>query len=280
VDDQRRAVASFVEGGASSNSACDAACATGCMMRKMNVVPAEPAGEIRTSREGVGKESEIYTLRFTETEEKTRHEVWEVLVAEFLQQHVSAEDVVVDIGAGDGHFLKNIKAGRRIAVDLSSHVRELEQCGIEVLEVSATEFSRHIDQPVDVIFMSNFLEHLPDKQILLEVLEECKSALKPDGLLMIIQPNIRYTGVRYWDYIDHHIALTEHSLAEALEVCGYRIVKLIPRFLPYTSKSWLLRLVSGRALRRLASWYLKVPLFWRVFGEQTFVIATPNGGVR
>ena len=33
--------------------------------------------------------------------------------------------------------------------------------------------------------MSNFLEHLPDKRVLLEVLEECRQALRPGGTLMI-----------------------------------------------------------------------------------------------
>jgi hypothetical protein len=49
------------------------------------------------------------------------------------------------------------------------------------------------------------------------------------------------------------------------------VVKNIPRFLPYTTKS---RLPSGPALVRL---YLKVPLAWRVLGAQAFVVATPTG---
>ena len=80
--------------------------------------------------------------------------------------------------------------------------------------------------------MSNFLEHMPDKMVLLAVLEECKRALKPGGRVVILQPNIRYAGPQYWDYIDHHIALTEHSLKEALEICGFKIQKIVPQFCP------------------------------------------------
>lgn len=74
---------------------------------------------------------------------------------------------------------------------------------------------------------------------------------------MILQPNIRYVGPAYWDYIDYHIALTEHSLVEALEVTGYRIERLIPRFLPYTAKSNLGRLMEGSNVEGLVKFILK-----------------------
>ena len=90
---------------------------------------------------------------------------------------------------------------------------------------------------------------------------------------MILQPNIRYVGAKYWDYIDHHIALTEESLREGLEVSGFHVVRMIPRFLPYTAKSSLGRLVSPEHYENLVSLYLKNPLAWRLLGQQTFVLA-------
>src|SRR5690606_15766959 len=127
----------------------------------------------------------------------------------------------------------------------------LAQKGVEVLQVPATEFADRLGEKADLIFMSNFLEHLPDKRVLLDVLDECRRALRPGGTILILQPNIRYVGPAYWDYIDHHIALTEHSLREALEVSGFEVVKIIPRFLPYTAKSALGRLVQGKNSARI-----------------------------
>src|SRR5262249_15880425 len=87
----------------------------------MNMENTQEKPALRLVGEGVGVEEDIYTKRFTSTQEETRRITWQVLCRDFLQQYVSENDVVVDIGAGDGHFLKNIKARRRIAVDLSPH---------------------------------------------------------------------------------------------------------------------------------------------------------------
>ncbi len=51
----------------------------------------------------------------------------------------------------------------------------------------------------------------------------------------------------YWDYFDHLIPLTDRSLAEALEMNGFRVEEQIPRFLPWTMTGSLLRLRSRSA---------------------------------
>ncbi|HMP47706.1 MAG TPA: class I SAM-dependent methyltransferase [Oligoflexia bacterium] len=223
--------------------------------------------------EGIGKESEIYTSRFSPAQEKVREETWDILVSEFFQNYVSPDDCLLDLGAGDGLFVTRIKARRRIAVDLSSHVNKLESAGIEVLQCLASDFVSKLNEPADVIFMSNFLEHLPDKRTVIEVFDECRRALSPDGKVLILQPNIRYVGVKYWDYIDHHIALTEHSLVEGLEVSGFRVEELIPRFLPYTAKSGVGAISGMFDTKSLVSAYLKIPLLWKFLGAQTFICA-------
>lgn len=226
-----------------------------------------------STNEGIGKESTIYTSRFSPAQEKVRNDTWDVLVSEFFQQYIKATDRVLDLGAGDGLFITKVNAGGKIAVDLSSHVNNLKDLGIEVHQVLATDFADRLDAPVDVIFMSNFLEHLPDKRILIQVFEECHKALAPNGKIMILQPNIRYAGVQYWDYIDHHIALTEFSLVEGLEITGYKVKRLIPQFLPYTAKSKAGSISSFISTKTLVSRYLKIPLLWKLFGAQTFVLA-------
>lgn len=223
--------------------------------------------------QGVGKEEKIYAHRFSDEENRTREITWKILCEKFFQPYVPVDGSVVDIAAGDGLFVRNIKANRRIAVDLNQHVRSLISYGIEPIVAPATDFVSKLSDKVNVVFMSNFLEHLPDKRVMLQVLEECRRALKPNGLILILQPNIRYVGAAYWDYIDHHIALTEHSLTEALEVTGYQIVCVIPRFLPYTARSKLGRMVNGAKFSFLIELYLKFPILWKIFGQQTFVVA-------
>lgn len=226
--------------------------------------------------QGTGVENEIYTRRFSAAEEQTRQIVWRVLCQEFFQPMIGKDDVVIDIGAGDGLFTKNISARRRIAVDLSPHVNELSKHGIEVFQVPADRFNDQLSEKADFIFMSNFLEHLPDKRTLLRVFEECHRALKTSATIVILQPNIRLVGPRYWDYIDHHIALTESSLVEALEVSNFNVVKVIARFLPYTAKSRLGQVVSGERTEAFTRFYLNNPVLWQFFGKQSLVVATPR----
>jgi ubiquinone/menaquinone biosynthesis C-methylase UbiE len=121
---------------------------------------------------------------------------------------------------------------------------------------------------VDCVFMSNFLEHLPSKELVLSTLRESQRILKPGGRVMILQPNIRFLPGEYWDYFDHHTALTDRSLAEALVLAGFEVSVCIPRFLPYTTKS---RLPQSPWLVAL---YLRLPFFWRFLGKQAFLVGT------
>jgi hypothetical protein len=88
--------------------------------------------------------------------------------------------------------------------------------------------------------------------------------------LLIIQPNSKYSPREYWDFIDHHIPLTENSLGEALLASGFEIEECIPRFLPFSVK------MSALRSTRLLHLYLKMPLLWRMFGKQTFMIGVKS----
>src|SRR5919197_856743 len=72
----------------------------------------------------------------------------------------------------------------------------------------------------DLAFFSNYLEHLPSTEAVLEQLKVANALLKPGGRVLILQPNIRLVGGSYWDFIDHQTALTEKSLDEAAHMAG------------------------------------------------------------
>ena len=63
--------------------------------------------------------------------------------------------------------------------------------------------------------------------------------LRPGGRLLILQPNIRYAYREYWDFLDHHVALSHVSMVEALALTGFTPTEVRPRFLPFTTKSAL-----------------------------------------
>ncbi len=123
------------------------------------------------------------------------------------------------------------------------------------------------DDHFDLVFISNFLEHLPKPSDVVSLLERTRSLLRPGGRVMILQPNYRLLGAAYFDFIDHTVVLTDQSLREALDLSGLETETAIVRFLPYTTKS---RLPQHPQLVR---WYLRLPPLWLIFGGQSLFVA-------
>ena len=209
----------------------------------------------------------LYRHRFDAAELPRKLEIWKVLCEDFFSQFVDERDVVIDVGAGYCEFINNIRCARKIAIDLNPRLGEFAAPGVEVRHESSTNLTSIADESADVVFMSNFLEHLPNKQVVLDTLAEARRVLRKGGRLMILQPNVRLLSGAYWDFFDHHTPLTEKSLVEALTLLDMRLLRVIARFLPYTTKSLL---PQAPALVRL---YLHFSPAWWLLGKQSFVMA-------
>lgn len=208
----------------------------------------------------------IYQSRFDSATLAAKKDLWGVLVERFLQRYVPEDAAVADFGGGYCEFINAVRCREKYVVDLNPDVQKYAGPDVEVIFSDATEVSGLPDGSLDVAFASNFFEHLSSKQRLFEVLREIHRLLKPGGRLLVIQPNIKYAYREYWDFIDHHIALSESSLAEALAITGFEVGECIPRFLPFSVAS------SPSKSSRLLSLYLKAPPLWRVFGKQAFMV--------
>ena len=210
----------------------------------------------------------LYRHRFSESELPGKNAIWKVLCRHFFQRYIdSSRDTVLDLACGYGEFINNIGAGRKLAIDLNPDSPAALAPDIEFHAVRANELTPIASASVDVVFTSNFFEHLPTKTVLSEVLAEVNRVLKPGGSLIAMGPNIRYLPGEYWDFIDHHLPLSERSLAEALSLNGFQTTKLVDRFLPYTTQS---RLPQSPWLVRA---YLMLPFAWRFLGKQFLVVA-------
>lgn len=208
----------------------------------------------------------LYQTRFDAAEQERKNEIWKILCSQFFQKYVPENSHVLDLGAGFGEFINHIVALEKTAVDLNPDSASYLQADIRFIQQPATQLTALQNNSIDIAFASNFFEHMPSKEILIEVVREAHRVLRPGGKLLILQPNIRYVGHAYWDFIDHHIALTDLSCIELLRNNGFSAEVVIPRFLPYTTKSalpqypWLVKL------------YLSVPILWRLFGQQSFLV--------
>ncbi len=213
----------------------------------------------------------MYANRFVETDLEVKNRLWQVLCHEFFNRFVGERDTVVDIGAGYCEFVNHIRCQTRIAIDLNPDVKKFAAPGVIVIHESCMAMHSLSSDSVDVVFMSNFLEHLLSKQQVFETLQEAKRILRPEGRLLILQPNIRFLPNNYWDFFDHHTPLSDRSLVEVLQVLGMQIVHNYPRFLPYTTKS---QLPKGPWF---VKWYLRLPWLWSLFGKQAFIVAKKGG---
>lgn len=210
--------------------------------------------------------SRVYTNRFDAMTEY-RHQVWQVLVSRFFQAFIPQSATILDLGCGYGEFINTVKAAKKFGMDLNPRSKEHLSPEVLLLAQSCAERWPLKENELDVVFTSNFFEHLPDKAALGRTLAEAFRCLKTGGRLIAMGPNIKYTAGRYWDFWDHYLPLTELSLSEGMKVSGFEIERCEPGFLPYT-------MVGGPQYPLWTlSLYLKLPILWRLKGEQFLLFA-------
>lgn len=221
---------------------------------------------MHTGSPGLPPEGAIYARRFPEAEMGRRLGLWRI-ISGYLQRYIPTDCRLLELGTGHGEFITTVHAAERWATDiretpvaLPADVRFVLSDGLALLDVLP-------EAAFDRIFMSNYLEHLPSGDAVIEQLRITARLLKPGGRVIILQPDIGLVGPAYWDFIDHRVALTVRSLTEAVELAGLRPILTIRRFLPYSTQG---RLPASPLLVRL---YLAVRPAWRLMGKQVLMVA-------
>jgi SAM-dependent methyltransferase len=207
----------------------------------------------------------IYGSRFSSNLEY-RKQVWSVLVADWFAKYVHASDSVLDLGCGYGEFINTIACLNKYAMDLNPDAPRFLSREVTFFHQDCSQRWQLSDASLDVVFTSNFFEHLPTKAALGQTLDEIARCLRPGGRLVALGPNIKYLAGDYWDFWDHYVPLTESSLKEALMVRGFAVTTCIGRFLPYTMVE------APRYPLTLLRAYLRLPVAWRIFGKQFLVV--------
>jgi SAM-dependent methyltransferase len=208
---------------------------------------------------------EVYEQRFDQVDQVAKEAIWREL-GRFFQRYIKPGARVVDIACDRGYFIRNVKAADRWATDIREMGDSLPK-DVHFVRSSGLDLARVMpNDHFDLAFFSNYLEHLPSTEAVLQQLRVTFSLLKPGGRVLIMQPNFRLIGGAYWDFIDHQTALTEKSLEEAATMAGFRTQQLITRFMPYTTKS---NLPQHPLLVRA---YLSFRPAWWLMGKQTLYL--------
>jgi SAM-dependent methyltransferase len=195
-----------------------------------------------------------------------REVLWRTLYRHYFSRLISENDAVLELGAGYGHFINNVAAKRRIALDTWAGFVDYLKPGIESRIGNVADLSFLAPASINFVFASNLFEHISQEDLGL-VLQQLRPALAENGTINILQPNYYYAYREYFDDYTHRTVYSHVSMCDFLEAHGYRVTECKPRFLPLTVKS---RLPVSPLLIQL---YLSLP--WKPMGKQMFIRAQP-----
>lgn len=210
--------------------------------------------------------TKLYKNRFSPMEQVSRKIMWSGIYDFFLKQFFHENDTVMDIGSGRCELLNLIKSRHKIAVDLNPDSKKYANKNIQVLSIEVSKIPQKYNDKIDVVMLSNFLEHLNSKDDVIAILNKSHDLLRTGGKVLILQPNINLIKEAYWDFIDHKVALNTKSLIELLNLTGFKVEKMIEKFLPYTTK-------GGLPISRFVIYlYLLLPQVIKPFAGQSLVV--------
>ncbi|MDD4902673.1 MAG: class I SAM-dependent methyltransferase [Patescibacteria group bacterium] len=196
------------------------------------------------------------------TFDRSRKKVWRA-ISQYLQRYIPATAEILELGAGYGDLINQIKAQKKYAADINPEVANF--CSPEVKFINAPLGRINLaDNSLDAILASNLLEHLNAGETD-ALFDQANRLLKTGGKIILIQPNIRYCCREYWDDFTHVKAYSDVSLKDLLVSRGFKIVKVEKRFLPFSFKSFLPKSYW------LTKIYLMLP--WRPMAKQMLIIA-------
>jgi SAM-dependent methyltransferase len=218
-------------------------------------------------------DSALYRSRFTEDELRANRAIW-APICRYLEQFLNTDGITLDLGAGYCHFTNNVRSRMKYALDVNDEqLRRFANPDVRTIHAPGHTLNMFADSSIDTVFASNVYEHFHTREDVALSLQEVQRVLKPSGRFIILQPNFAYCARQYFDFFDHRLAFTHRGMAEGVEGVGLQIVRVIPRFLPYTSKSSLPR------ADWLVALYLKMPPIWRILGGQMLIVAEkPKAG--
>jgi SAM-dependent methyltransferase len=212
-------------------------------------------------------ETELYRYRFTDEELRQQRAFWEPL-CRYLEAYIARAGATLDLGAGYCHFINNVQSAEKYALDVNEeNLRRYADPNVRIITSSGTRLLGIADSSLDTVFASNVYEHFHSREDVLESFKEVHRVLRRGGRFVILQPNFAYCATEYFDFFDHRLAFTHRSMCEGLVLASFNLIKVVDRFVPFTSKSKLPKAPWLVAL------YLKLPIAWRLFGAQMLIVA-------
>lgn len=138
-------------------------------------------------------------------------------------------DLVLDVGCGRGEFLELLRQNNIKGEGIDPDPKMIDLCLQKNLKVFNSSVMTHLSPLKEFytgIFASHVLEHMPPDSVI-EFLESCYRALKPQGRLIVITPNpenLQVLTCTFWLDLTHKRPYPLILLKALLEESGFKII--------------------------------------------------------
>jgi cyclopropane fatty-acyl-phospholipid synthase-like methyltransferase len=191
-------------------------------------------------------------------------------IINYLSNYLQKAETILDVGCGQGDFISQVEGTTLIALDIDPEAENYLSENIRFISGGIERLADLDSNSIDVIWASNFLEHL-EMEGVLDFLKEAKRLIRvsPDsGYLILMQPNFRYAYRTYFDDFTHKTIFTDKSLVSVMKLTGFEVQFCEKRFLPYSLDS------KKAKFSFLVGFYLKSKV--RIFSGQMLIVAKPS----
>ena len=140
--------------------------------------------------------------------------------------HLSKPCKILDIGSGDGSFIKVCKENGHESFGLDGSKENID------FEKDRLKFN---DKTFDIITMLSVIEHIQNPT---NILNEILRVLKKGGILIIITPNFKYCYKNFYDDPTHIRPYTEKSIDSLMKLHGFNTIKVVPMLINKSAYFW------------------------------------------
>lgn len=141
---------------------------------------------------------------------------------------------ILVVSCGPGYFVKLLNdQGYHSVLGIDSDPEKIsyaERKGLNCKVAQAFPFLESVPEPFDTIVCEQELNHLT-KEEMVDFLGLCRRSLQPGGSLVVYGLNGAnpITGAEaFAQNFDHFNTLTEYSLGQVLEYCGFEAIRVLP----------------------------------------------------
>lgn len=200
--------------------------------------------------------------------DNNREVFWKIFAEYVQKKFIPKDSSLLDVAAGYCNFTNNIQIREKWAIDKQPNVEKFADKDTNVIvgDCLTYDYEKGLPHKVDVIFMSNFLEHVP-KNAIVPMFKRLRKVC--NRRIIVLGPNYKYTYKHYYDDPTHITALTHTTIKWLMELSGFKIEKTYKGIVPFSVEG-----VPGKQLPLIPSWIIKLYIYSpiKLFAGQFLVV--------